>query len=285
MLDIMQALRNKGWQGKALALRMGVCGDGKIRRVTSYDAAQPDSIHRSLQAMQMLGISGVVHIWNGPGDSHNHQAMMACWNECQHFGMSFAVMLDQWIGKPPDPTASTVAAIKHPDFQKVLNSPIYLPEKYVLEFSLNSAANVDIGKVQVQCPRIRILSKNSGYSWVTPDIASLAKANAKPTMKIPSLCPYFNDGGYPLPNGVGTPPAQCTGRDWNKSMWGAHGTTPDNKPDDSVRVREHQGGHWWMDQADVTPISAKYVMLATWDDYEESTGVEYWAAILAGLRI
>lgn len=279
-LDILQELRNKGWKGKTLALRMGVCGDGKIRRVDRYDSVDPVAIKAQCDAMQKIGIAGVVHIWNGPSSKHGHQSMMACWAECEARGMSFAIMLDQWIAKGQhNPTATVIAALGNPDFRKVLNSKVYLPEWYLLEFNLAQAAGVNIAAVQLAVPKIKILSAKTGYSWINPNVVDLAKQNVNPLMKIPGVCMYFNDGGYPLPNGVSTPQALYTGRDWSKSVWGMHGT------DDSIRVTEHQGGNWYSDQIAVTPISSSYVMFATLDDHEEGTGIEYFGAALAGVRI
>jgi len=280
MTDIFTSLRDRGWQGKALALRMGCVGDGKIRRVTRYKSTDQSAIEAQCDLLQASGFAGVVHIWNGPAIPFVDDAMMRFWAECQSRGLSFAIMLDQWIAKgQANPTQAVIDALTSAQFQRLLASDSYLPEKYLLEFNLNAAAAVNVAAVQAAVPSVKILSENSGYGWVQSDVTNLARINSSPNMKMPGLCLYFNDGGYPLPNGVSSG-ASFTKRDWGQSVWGKR-----SNGDSSTRVTEHQAGNWLADQMAVTPISASYILFATLDDHEEGTGIEHFLSLFTGRAI
>lgn len=269
-MNLQTRLASLGYSSKVLALRMGVTGDGKIRRVTRYKSNAPSVISAECDVAQACGVSGFVHIWDGDEDGFINQSMLGMWAECQKRGLLFAVMLDQWIAKHSNPTAEVIADLQSADFQKVLTSSCYLPEKYLFEFNLAASDGVNIAAVQKAFPKMPILSENTGFSW--PQIPPV-KAKPVPVM---ALCPQFDDGGRPVPNGI-NPPWDGKARNWSATYWG-DGKAPN-------RVNEHEAGNYWMDQLDNIPKSTPYVMLTTWDDHEEGTSLLPALAAMCAIRI
>jgi hypothetical protein len=271
-MNLQNSLTALGYAGKVLALRMGCTGDGKIRRVNRYASNAASAISAECDVAQACGVSGFVHIWDGTVDAFINSSMEGMWAECEKRGMLFAVMLDQWMAKnqKPDPTTATINQIKSTAFQEVLNSSCYLPEKYLLEFNLAPSAGVNIAKLKAAFPTLKILSWNNGYSW--PNIPP----NNPSPQPVMALCPFFNDGGRPVPNGI-NPPWDGKSRNWSASYWGSN-TTPN-------RVNDHEGGNYWMDQLANIPKAAPYFMIATWDDFEESTAVLEYLAAMCCIRI
>lgn len=270
-MNLQASITKLGYNAKVLALRMGVTGDGKIRRVNRYKSNSPSVIAAECDIAQNVGVDGFIHIWDGTGNAFVHSSMMGVWAECEKRGMSFAVMMDKWIAanQKPDPTTATINQIHGSDFQKVLNSSCYVPEKYLLEFNVGTLGWANLATVQEQCPHVKLLSEGSGFAW--PHIPPIAAVN----VPIMSLCPFFNDGGWPNPTGIygkwdGT-------RRWGATYWG--------DGSEANRVNEHQGGNYWMDQLDNISKACKYIMIATWDDHEESTSLMQYAAALSCIRV
>ena len=96
-----------------------------------------------------------------------------------------------------------------------------------------------------------------------------------------AICPQFNDGGRPVPNGINAPWPSPYVRDYNKGYWGDGGT--DSAA--AVRVIDHQGGNYWMDQLANIPKTTPYIMIATWDDFEEQTAVLAYLSAMCAIRV
>jgi hypothetical protein len=290
-LNFRQSLVNNipGWNGVALAHWLGWFGEGtpvKVHRVNRYVSTDPAVVKAQLLAMQSIGIQGAIATWQGPTvNPFLHAATMTLWEWCMELDMLFGLLLDPWIAKQqPNPTQAVITALQSADCQRMLDSPCYLPEQYVLEFDLAASAGVVVPTVQaaVGCP---LLSWHTGFSWPnipvnpqspTDSLASLKADNAQTAMKVCGVNVAFNDGGEPLP--VGVLAAGFAGlRDYSISAWGAAvGNT---------RVIDHQGGNWFFDQLAVMPKTAPYVALVTWNDSDEGTGIEHVVAALTGNRI
>lgn len=278
------------WDGKALAHVMGWFGEGnpvQVHRQSRYMSNDPKVVASQLVLLQATGFDGVLVTWQGPTvNPFLHDATIRIWEACMERQMLFGLVLDPWIAKnQPNPTTATIAALQHVDTQRMLDSPCYLPEQYVLEFNLAKAANVDIAAVQVAMPNKPILSWHAGFSWPNIPVdaahpadalAALKSDNAKPTMKVAGVNIMFNDGGIPLPVGV-LASAFHGLRNYAQSVWGpGSGLT---------RVIDHQGGNWFFDQLAVTPAIVPYIALVTWNDHDEGSGVEHVVAAFAGTRI
>lgn len=269
-MNLQSTLSSLGYTGKVVALRMGCTGDGKVRRVNRYASNSASAIKAECDIAQACGVSGFIHIWDGAGATFINQSMTGMAAECQKRGMLFGVMLDQWIAKGNNPTGEVIAALQTAEFQAILNSSSYLPQKYLLEFSLSHDDNVNIAAVQAAFPKMPILSEGSGFSW-----PQIPPQNAK-NVPVMALCPFFNDGGCPVPNGINPPWPAPYARNWSASYW--NGKTAN-------RVNDHQGGNYWMDQLANIAKSCPYLMIATWDDYEESTALLQYLAAMCCIRI
>jgi len=292
-LDLGKSLQKNivGWNGVPLAHMQGWFGENNgttVHRIDRYLSNDPVVINNQLNFMEAIGIKGCIVDWEGPTvNPFLHDAMMNIWEGCMEHELLFGLMLDPWIAeKQTNPTQATISALLNSDCQRVLNSPAYLPEKYVLEFDMNASAGVDVATVQAAVPTIPILSWHTGYSWpniVTGDnpsnpalaLADLKADHAKPTMKIASANIMFCDGGQPTPTGA-LQSAWKGLRNWLLSAW--PGTTP-------TRWLDHQAGNWFFDQVATIPPSIKYVAIPTWNDYDEGTGFEHIISVLSGTRL
>ncbi len=285
-----------GWVGKALAHMQGWFGETemvngvatpKVHRVNRYLSNDPAVVKAQLDLMQAVGFDGITVDWQGAlVNPFLHAATIALWEGCMEHGMLFCLMLDQWIAKgQPNPTQACVTQLQSVDCQRMLNSPAYLPEGFIIEFDLANSAAVTIATAQASVPNNPLLSWHTGFSWPnlspnpqspTVTIAGLKADNAKPTMKIAGVNVVFNDGGNPLPIGVMAP--QFLGvRDYSTSAWGAGvGAT---------RVIDHQAGNYFFDQLVGMPATIPYIALATWNDHDEGTSIEHVLAALSGIRI
>lgn len=255
--------------------------------MTAYNSNDPLTIGKQLTVMQYSGINGVVLTYQGPGASFADTATEMC-QQCAERGMLFALLLDPWIAKigPGTPEQRMTAALNSPDVLKMLGSPAYLPEGYLLDFN----TGVDWTKVTV--PTLGavarpVLGLNVGFAWshdqgdVDP-IQSLKNTYAKTTatMKIGALCMSFFDGGAPLapPLDKTQPydPVNGVNVNFNKQNWGTGSAT---------RYTPDRAGNYFFDQLAITPPGLKYVAIETWNDYNERTAVEPWLSVIAGIRI
>src|ERR1700685_2598130 len=290
-----------GWNGKALAHTQMWFGETelvngvavpKVHRLNRVQSNNPSVIKAQLDLMQAVGFDGITVDWQGPNvNPLLHEATIAAWEGCMEHDMLFALMLDPCIAKQqPNPTQAVITALQSPDCQKMLNSPAYLPEGFIIEFDLAATADVTVATVQAAMPNNPLLSWHTGFSWPnipsgqpfnpqtpTNAIAALAADNAKPTMKIAGVNIFFNDGGNPLPQNVDGP--QFTGtRDYNTSAWGP--TTG------ACRVFDHQAGNYFFDQLVGMPASMPYIAMVTWNDHDEQSGIsEPVLAAYSGIRI
>lgn len=278
------------WNGKALAHVMGWFGEGdpvKVHRVSRYVSNVPSVIASQLNMMQECGIDGIIVTWQGPTvNAFLHDATIKLWEGCMERQMLFALLLDPWIAKQQtNPTQAVITALESVDCQRMLNSPAYLPEGFVIEFDLANSAGVNVANVQSAVSSTPLLSWHTGFSWpnLSPDpaeptssISTLKSDNANPAMKIAGVNVMFNDGGSPLP--IGAVASNFLGqRNYAQSVWGPGvGAT---------RVIDHQGGNWFYDQLAVTPPTIPYIALVTWNDHDEGTGIEHVVAALTGTRI
>lgn len=274
-----------GWNGKLLAHVMGWFGEPtKVHRVSRYLSNDPAVIKKQLDLMQSIGVDGILVTWQGPtANTFLHDSTIRLWEGCLAHGMLFGLVLDPWIAKgQANPTQATLTALQSVDCQRMLSSPAYLPEQYILEFDLANSAGVDIVSVQAAVAQA-LLSWHTGFSWPniplnpanpTDSLASLKSDNLNGSMKAPGINLMFNDAGLPLPLNA-TSTTFLGQRNYAESVWGGG----------PARVIDHQAGNWLMDQLAVTPTTAPYIALVTWNDHDEGTGVEHVIAGMSGIRL
>lgn len=262
-MDIFEALRARGFRGKGLAHVMSWFGEpNHTHRDNAYYSGDPAIISKQCELMCSVGIQGAIVTWQGAKvNPYIHQAALGMQKECAQREMLFGLLLDPWLVKnQASPTTEVITQLK-----AWPASTAYFPEKYVLDF-LEPASMVDWPKVGI-ATGMNILHKHSGYSWpeISNTVAQLKTDDIQGTMKIPAICLGFNDAGRLVSNVT---------RDYSQSVWGG-----------PARVIDHQAGNFWMDQVEVTPVTAQYAAVVSWNDYDEGTGIEQFVAALKGIRL
>jgi hypothetical protein len=265
-MDLKTSL-GPNFKGKLLAHVMGWFGEpGHAHRMTRYASNDPYVVERQLSAMKAVGIDGVILTWQGLTNAFLHQSAVEMCYQAAHCGMLFGLLLDPWICKSAaNKEQAILDSLNSPSTQRMLSSSAYLPERYVLDFDTGA----DFTKIAAARPDLVFLKRHVGYSWpeITNTLATLKNDNANPAMKIPGICMGFNDGGFVKADGT---------RDYGKSVWDSSVPT---------RVIDAQAGNTYFDQLAVTPVSAPYIAIVTWNDHDEQTGIEQFASTISGVRI
>jgi hypothetical protein len=266
-------------------------GDGHIHRMDRYISNDPATITKQLNVMQAstingMRISGVLMTWQGPLAAFQHQTALNMCQQCSQRGMLFGLVMDPWcakLGITSDRTTNVQNALDNATTQTMLNSPAYLPEKFVCDF--NTGAN--LVTLATAFPKLKFLQFGTGFSWPTINmnipnsdarnlacVNSLKQQNASKLMMIPGICPKFNDAGMPSPKGVQLG-SWSGARDYTTSVWG----------DQPARVLDGHGGNFFFDQLAVTPMTCPYLGDVTWNDYDEGTAIEQDLSISCGIQI
>lgn len=236
-----------GWHGK----------DGPS--LTGYTSTDPNVIGNQLSAMRVLAKAmraqfGVIALTYGPTVSaFIHEACMEMSAQCSERNVPFALCYDPWTVKnAPDKNAAMIAALKHPDTQKMLNGRSYLPGKPILDFS----TGITKATVLAGVPGIQIWQEGTDFAWwQTPPTTT----NNKVTL--PCAVLEVNTGTVP---------------DRNMDVWNQ------NMP---ARIIPAMAGSYFFSLVDQIPATANYVQMVTWNDVSEGADIEKFAAMLWGAPI
>lgn len=274
---IKTALANVGFTGKLLVAWMPWTGDPtRVNHSTGYIQTTPSVIKAQVACIKAAGFDGVVAVWQGQTHTFTNQAFLAFVTACINAGLTVVTMLDPWIAKgQSNPTKAVITALSSQAFKNIIEASKL---NYVLEFDLANSASVNVPAVRTAFPALNILSWHTGFSWPTPLNPGTTKAdNVKSTCIFPCVYYQFFDGGYPLPNGVGSPGTFNGQRDYNTSVWGSS-TGP-------TRILDPTAGSAFLDEVASIPKNAKYAMFATWNDWDEGTAIEGFCSMLTGIKI
>jgi hypothetical protein len=290
-LNIKKSIQKNipGWNGKVLVDKISWSGEKngtQVHRQSRYLSNDPSVIANQCDLAQAAGFDGWrLTVQGVTVNPFLHDATIKLWEACLERQMLFCLLLDPWIAKQqPNPTQAVIDSLQSVDYQRIFDSPIYLPERYICEFDLANSAGVNIVNVQLACPTTPIISWHSGYTWPNvsnnsanpvDSLAILKSDSAKSTMKMCSANPCFNDGGQPIPANISAKDFKGL-RDYSLSVWPGNGPT---------RVIDSQGGNWFFDQLGVIPPTIPYICIPTWDDYDEGTNIEHILAMLGGVRL
>lgn len=258
-MSYQDSLDAVGFKGKPLAHIMTWVNDGNVHRVSSYSSADPSTIGKQIQLAQACGFKGFVATWQGPQHHFSHQATLQLCLACNMAGMLFGLLLD-----PAVKNTNTWAS--DPGFLEMVNSPMYLPEKFLLDMDGITASTG--GALP---PGLTVLKNQQGFGWPNPydgdnarSLTELQNTNKLATMMMPAICDSFFDGGFPLPSGV--TPAQFAGsRQYEQNEF------------DSTKVRrciDHQAGKFFFQTVAALKLcpNAPYVCMVTFNDHDETTG-------------
>lgn len=283
-LDLFKALRNRGWNGVGLVHVMGWFGSpNHVYPMTAYSSSNALTIAKQLSIMKACGVGGVVLTWQGVTVSpFLHSVAVEMAQQCAERGMLFALCLDPWICKTAvaGKTKELViaASLNDPSVQAILNSPSYVPENYILDFGTGA----NLATLGAMFPKLSFLPQNTGFAWppIQNAVASTAKMNGLPTMKVPCFFSRFFDGGVPSPNSafVSVARGDAAAMDCNTSQWSPAGG-------DDCRMIESQAGTVGLNSAASIPVTSKYAAYVTWNDYSERTEIESTLSLLTGIEL
>jgi hypothetical protein len=253
-----------GFPGKLMFDVMGWFGDGNTHRTTRYSSVDPAVIASQLTLIKAAGGSGVRFTWQGPSYTFIHQAAMEWANQCAAKQMLFALLINPQVASQP-------GWERDPGFLEMCNSPAYIPERWLCDFS----TGIDYSQVTLPAG-FSVLRNQVGFGWINAQnpatgtnataLAQLQATNKQPAMKWPFLSLSFFNGGFPLGAGV---------RDNNLEVW--------NKAN-PYRIIEAEAGNMFHDCLAAAP-GAPYVGMA-WNDADEAlVTVEAFMSAFAGLRL
>ena len=288
MNNLKEMLIAKGWRpdGKLLAHWMPWFGDGTYHPMSRYNSSDPSVVSQQLDVMQAVGVDGVVVTWQGTNKASSQLATLEMAAQTSARGMLFCLLADpNLLVAGPTPDAAVLAQLTNTDGLNLLRAPSYLPERYFLDFT-GSAFNFATltAAMQPYVPGFNVLGEHKGYSW--PNIpfvlSDWQKENTTAGMAIPGLFCKFFDGGNLTADAtlVSASRGDGTGVDFNTRSFDAKSA---NKKD-SRQILE-QAGNTFFDCLASVPLTAKYLALVTWNDYNEGTPWETYLSIMAGIRV
>lgn len=244
-------------------------GSGSHRNI-GYNSNDPAVISRQLALMQQVGIDGVVLDWYGASSTFSllHTACALMSKLAASYGMLTCIMLDSGMVKwRPDksitPTQEVINQISNNT--GLFTSSSYLPERYVLEFGMETVA-ADLQAIQNKLSALNgmvLLKRHVGYTWpeTTNTLGQLKSEQAKTTVRMASAFAGFDDRN----------PADPVHSVWDST-----------KP---ARVVDGNRGNLLLDSFALLPNWADYLQLVTWNDYEEGTALEDFCTKATGFKI
>jgi len=271
-----------GFKGKLMFDVMPWMSDGKVHRVSRYSSIDPAVIANQLALVKLAGGAGIRVTWEGPSPTYafSHQATMELCNQCAEQGLLFSLIINPQVNGQANWWLD-------PGFLAMVNSPAYIPEKFLCDFS----TGIDYTKVALP-PGFSVLMNQKGFGWANAYDASsslsgavnynaltlsqIQDTNKTATMKWPFLTNGFQDAGYPLPAGV-KPTAFTGSRDYAHSVWTSAKL---------ARAIDHEAGNFFLDCVAALLLcpTAPYCGMV-WNDADEGAGCEHFLSAFFGIRI
>lgn len=280
-MSLADTIAVRGFSGKYMLDIVPFTGDGKVHKTMRYDSANMAAVEAQAELVQICGAKGVRLTWQGAGAYlHNHEACMMWKEVCVEMKLLFALLLDPAV-------AQNANWYQDDGFLEMAESPAYIPEKYLCDFS----TGIDFTKVALPSG-FSVLANQKGFGWANAyplqaqagyanptarTLKELQDTNANPLMKWPFLTNGFFDAGFPLP--AGTTPATFKGdRDTAHSVW---------SQSQAARYISHEAGNTWYDclaSAAASCPNAPYISEVGNDD-DEGQGILHVMSAYAGVRI
>jgi hypothetical protein len=232
-----------------------------------YNSADLAVITSQIAKMRTVGISGVNPDWYGPNDV-KHLATLRMLAECEQQSMTFFPTLDQGIAKNLTGEAAQSALLAallyvkqtwaiSPFYEKLDGRPIV---SFFGDHSKDPFKSIDWVKLHALWPEaLFFLQDTIGYTKAGSDGGFLwIKPLANP--KDPNL-KYLLDNYVP-PAGKRVIGSVYPGFDDSKAGWSQN------------RKMDRRGGLTLLDTCSMIPQGIPLVVVATWNDHDEGTGVE-----------
>jgi len=246
----------------------------------SFNSADDFTIDADMLVMRSRGIKGINFDWYGP-ESNTALTAMRLLNACDRNGLAFSICIDHGAIDNKHLTGAAADA----EYIRIINFmadafftwPAYLLDAgraVVTFFNMGGGANIQNIRTGVAglAPKLALVSNGSsgltaagwdgGFGWVNPVGAG---PTAVPTdINLPSLNTFISAAAA-NPSKIAFYPTY-PGFDDSAASW---------TPVGQKRIMSRRLGQTTLDTLALIPKSAKYAMLATWDDFEEQTATKY----------
>jgi hypothetical protein len=217
--------------------------------------------------MQAVGVEMVNHTFYGTRETVILESARLWATETAKRGMLFSIMVinDMFDGITTDKTVYLADQLNQ--CADLFTASSYVPERAVWDFDV--LAQVDEAKLRSLTPSLGITTywrEHDDFTWVnapgtrTAQVVYETAQRNNGRLKAPSIWYQFNDQSVSDPT---------------KSVWGG-----------PARRLDGERGNLFIDLCRLPmPATAKYIMLGTWDDYEEGTAIEGMLAAREGIQI
>lgn len=232
-----------------------------------YNSADQATCDRQAQAMVAMGIAGINVDYYGP-ESASALACIHMLSSCQKVGLSYSICVDQGAVKGLTGSAATAKYVSTLQFMQTafFASSAYLQDsgRHVVNF-FGEPSGVDWSAVRkaVSSKMALVFEGGSGmthaesdgaFGWINP-------TTPFSNINLPAIQTFIADAAanptklafYPVYTGF-----DDTTAGWSKG-----------------RYMSRRLGQTLLDTLGLVPKTAKYAMLATFNDHEEGTGTEY----------
>lgn len=251
--------------GLPLAHMMLWHGDGNsVHKVVPYNSSDFYTMTRQLEILQDAGIKGVIVTEKGLGNGFVHNNAYELCKLCNSMGILFCILLDPSVAtadKNKTKEQNFTDFIGDSKTQFMLNSPIYLSEKCLLDFN----TGIDWTKIVVPTPYV-IWKEHSDFGWIdTPPLKMVQ-------CKIPIIFTQFFNGGKQ--NRTVTSAGVSFTTDWNTGVW-------NNGP---TKVFPSMAGKLFYSYLRMLNPTSKYWAFPL-NDYDEGSEIEEKLSIETGIPI
>ena len=233
----------------------------------AYNSADVSTCELQCDIMEQMSISGVNVDYYGP-ESASALACLRMLAACERFNLSYSICIDQGALSGLTGAAATAEYIRILKFLEdaFFSSSSYLQDqnRYVVNFfgeptgvnwtAIRAGVKSKLALIFQGGVGFTHAESDGGFGWVNPTTPA---AN----INMPSLNTFISAAAsnstklamYPV----------YTGFDDSLAGWGKN------------RFMSRRGGQTLLDTLKLIPVNAKYALIATWNDHEEGTGIEY----------
>lgn len=229
---------------------VGWFGSGNTGHIdVGYSSSNPATIHAQLLAMKAKGFTGVNPLWSGidggPDKRFSTNTVTNWMRECESTSTPFFITIDHPEAFSLDSMRLLSVFFSSPMYAKFKGKPILLAFDALTADQLAAAPSCAI--VYRNAGGISQPGSSGAFEWPSPpqtqaytDYFHKATAAATDKLIISHVCPGFR------------------GASWN----------------DPKMVIPWRAGQEWADSLARVPANPMMVLVATWNDHDEGTGVE-----------
>lgn len=243
---------------KVIAHWMPWFGSVSHKNIPGYDSRSYKTCVSQCEQMQTMGIDAINVDWYGPEHSFENQATVRMMVACENTGLGFSICIDK--GAIPNPAADLPHCLQYIT-ETFVPSPAYLTDPTTGKPIINFFG--DPGDVSSVKGNFFFLFQDAGgfsrpssdgaFGWVHP----IVNPN---DLNLPYLLDFSNAAAANTSKMAWYP--VYPGFDDSQASWGKN------------RLMNRRSGLTLLDTLSQVPATAKYVILSTWNDHEEGSGIE-----------